>query len=110
MEQYGTYSNSDYSISVKENVPGKPSGLKVSKTSKTSITLTWKAAADGVKYQVYHSTKKDSGYKLIATVSGTSYTNSKLSANTTYYYKIRAVNGDGYTGAYSGVLTAKTKK
>ena len=65
-----------------------------SKATKGAITVTWKvagdaAAADG--YQIWKSTKKNSGFKKAFTTTKTSYKNTKgLEKGTRYYYKVRA--------------------
>ena len=79
-----------------------------SKATKGAITVKWtvkgdKAAADG--YQVWKSTKKNSGYKKAFTTSKTTYKNSKgLKKGTRYYYKVRAyvvVDGKTYYSDWS---------
>src|SRR5690606_628624 len=47
-------------------------------------------------------------FSQIATPSGTSYTDSGLSANTTYRYRVRATNSAGDSGN-SGILTVTTQ-
>ena len=65
-----------------------------SKATKGAITVKWTVkgnttAADG--YQIWKSTKKNSGYKKAFTTSKTSYKNTKgLKKGTRYYYKVRA--------------------
>ena len=93
------------------NILLEPSALKQKSAATNSITLTWEKTA-GVKYEIYRSTKKKSGFKKIATVSKNNYTDKKLKAGTTYYYKLRAkktVRKTSYNSSYSSVLTAITK-
>ncbi|MGI6175937.1 MAG: Ig-like domain-containing protein [Christensenellales bacterium] len=71
--------------------------------SLTSVKLTWGKVAGAAKYEIYRSTKSTSGYKKIATVTGTSYTASKLTAGTTYYFRVRALAPDP-----SSYITSKT--
>ena len=65
-----------------------------SKATKGAMTITWKVkgeknAAKG--YQVWRSTKKNSGFKKMITTSKMSYKNTKgLKKGVTYYYKVRA--------------------
>lgn len=89
--------------------PAKVSGVKASAKSNYSIKVTWKKTKYAKKYQVYRATKKKGTYKKIATVTGTSYINSKLKKGTKYYYKVRAINGSR-KGAFSTVKYATTKK
>ena len=69
--------------------------LKANSTvKKGSITVKWTvtgdaAAADG--FQVWKSTKMNSGFKKAFTTTKTSYKNTKgLKKGTRYYYKVRA--------------------
>ena len=68
-------------------VSGGPSGLKVTGTTGSTITLGWAGSA-GASYDVLRS-----GIR-IATVTGTSFTDVGLFANTPYVYSIR---GNGTT-------------
>ena len=79
-----------------------------SKATKGAITVTWKvagdkAAADG--YQIWKSTKKNSGFKKAFTTTKTSYKNTKgLKKGVRYYYKVRAyvvVEGKTYYSDWS---------
>ncbi len=64
------------------------------------ITVKWGKVEDASKYVIYRSTKKNSGYKKVATitdVSKKSYKDKGLKLGKTYYYKIRAYKGSDYT-------------
>ena len=50
-----------------------------------------------VKYQFYRSTKKTAGYKVIKTKAANTFTNTKGSKGTKYYYKARVLVYDGKT-------------
>lgn len=84
-------------------VPAKVSGLKVSKTSSSSITLSWKADKyySAQYYQIYDVKKK----KIIKTISSDnlSYTIKSLKSGAAYSYKVRAYskeNGEKYYGEW----------
>ena len=69
------------------NPPSVPTGLAATAISQSAIALTWNAATDNVSvvgYYVY------SGGNNIATVNGTSYTNTGLTASTLYSYTVAA--------------------
>ena len=73
--------------------------------------LSWKKVK-GAKVVVYRSTKKNSGYKKVATTrkNATSVTNKKgLKAGKTYYYKIAAIKGK-LISAMSKAKRVKIKK
>ncbi len=66
------------------------------KSSKTMISDI-KSLGYTVKYQFYRSTKKDAGYKLLKTKAANTFTNTKGTKGTKYYYKARVLVYDGKT-------------
>ena len=96
-------------------VPKKVSLSSVKNTGKKKATVKWKYDSSVTGYQIYRSTKKNSGYKKVATVksSTTSKTISKLKKGKKYYFKVRAYtvsNGKKYYGEFSKVKSVKIKK
>jgi GH25 family lysozyme M1 (1,4-beta-N-acetylmuramidase) len=90
----------------------KPTGLKVKSSAATSVSLSWKKAAYADYYRVYRKTSKNGSWKRIATVTSTSYKNTKLARRHTYYYCVKAVNridGSNCASAKSGTVSAKTR-
>ncbi|MEU6079612.1 glycoside hydrolase family 18 chitinase [Streptomyces sp. NPDC047108] len=88
-----------------DGAPTAPGTPTASGVTNTSVSLTWTAATDdkGIKnYDVYRGSSK------IATVTGTTYTDSGLSAGTTYGYSVRARDTSDQTGPASGTLTVRT--
>ena len=77
-----------------------PSITKLS-TTKGKASYTWSNVSGESGYQVYYSTKKDSGYKKVDSYKAnkTSGTMSKLTSGKTYYFKVRA-----YTKTDSGTV------
>ncbi len=96
-------------------LPDTVSSLKAKKRTNKYITLSWKKDNTVSGYQIYRSTKQNGTFKRLKTItkkSTTSYKNTKLSAGTCYYYKIRSykkVNGKTYYGAFSPVVHIYTK-
>ena len=64
------------------------------KSSKTMISDI-KSLGYTVKYQFYRSTKKAAGYKVIKTKAANTFTNTKGTKGTKYYYKARVLVYDG---------------
>ncbi|QKW52453.1 glycoside hydrolase family 18 chitinase [Streptomyces buecherae] len=84
------------------SAPGIPSASEI---TNTSVKLSWTAATDdkGVKnYDVLR------GGTTIATVTGTSYTDSGLTAGTDYSYTVKARDTADQLGAASGARTVRT--
>ena len=92
-------------------VPKKPT-FTSAKYQNNKVTLKWKKVKGATGYEIYRSTKKNSGYKRIATIkkgSKVTYTDKKnLKQNKKYYYKIRSVKKN-YKSCYSNVKSVKVK-
>ncbi len=85
-------------------VPTAPSGLSASVVSSAQINLGWTASSTAsVTYSVYRGTTSGftpgSGNLVASGLSGTSYANTGLTASTTYYYAVKAVNSVGTSPA-----------
>ncbi|MFA6077285.1 MAG: dockerin type I domain-containing protein [Candidatus Paceibacterota bacterium] len=69
--------------------PSVPTGLSSSNITQTSVTISWNASTDasGISgYRVYRNSS------FLTTVTGTSYANTGLVANTIYSYTISAID------------------
>lgn len=85
--------------------PTAPAGLTVTGTTGGSVSLSWTAASDntGVTgYDVYRGSTK------AGTATGTTYTDSGLTAGTAYTYTVRARDAAGNTSAPSSAVKATT--
>ncbi|MEV4555448.1 glycoside hydrolase family 6 protein [Kitasatospora sp. NPDC049285] len=85
--------------------PSTPTGLAGTTTS-SSVALTWSASTDNVGvtgYNVYR------GGTLVASTTGTSYTDTGLSASTAYSYTVKAKDAAGNLSAASAALVATTQ-
>jgi fibronectin type 3 domain-containing protein len=67
-----------------------------------SVVLSWNASSGATSYNVYRGTSAggESMTPIASGITATSYTDSRLSSSTTYYYKVAAGNAAG-TGALS---------
>jgi hypothetical protein len=81
-------------------VPGAPTGL-TGTSSASSVSLSWSAPSGATSYNVYRNGSK------VGSPTGTSYTDSGLSANTSYSYQVSASNSVG-EGAKSSSISVKT--
>ncbi len=93
--------------------PTAPSNLAATAASSSQINLTWTASTDNVGVTAYLvercSGSGCSSFSQIASVTGTSYSNTGLSASTSYSYRVRATDAAGNLSSYSGVATAMTQ-
>ncbi len=62
-----------------------------------NVTVKWNAITGATGYRVYRRGAGE-GWKLLATVSGTSYTDSNVTKNAYYRYTIRSVSGSYMSG------------
>ncbi|WP_405700769.1 glycosyl hydrolase family 18 protein [Streptomyces sp. NBC_00069] len=88
-----------------DSPPSAPGTPTASGVTNTSLTIGWAAATDdkGVKnYDVYRGGAK------VATVTGTSYTDSGLTKGTTYTYSVVARDTADQTGPASGSVSVTT--
>jgi len=102
-----TDANSAYS-SVKSRMCDLPRPVVTLSNVESSgkIKISWNAVEGAVKYQVYRSTEKSSGYSLLTTTTGTSVTNTSVEPGVTYYYKVIAVaKNTSANSAYSAVTS-----
>ncbi|BCJ74677.1 hypothetical protein CS0771_42210 [Catellatospora sp. IY07-71] len=90
-------------------VPGTPGTPSASGVTSSGVSLSWAASSGTVSgYQVERATGASStSFTQVGTPTGTSFTDSGLAANTTYRYRVRAVNSAG-SSAYSGIVNVTT--
>ncbi|MDN5204740.1 fibronectin type III domain-containing protein, partial [Fulvivirgaceae bacterium BMA10] len=91
-------------------IPATPDALSATATATTEIDLVWNHSGDNeTGFEIERSTEPGSGFSLIATVGSDvlSYSDTGLLENTTYYYRVRAVNSDT-SSAYSNESNATT--
>jgi uncharacterized protein YkwD/chitodextrinase len=86
--------------------PSAPGLLTGTAPSTSQVSLTWGAATDNVGvagYRVYR------GGTQVATTPGTSWTDSGLTAGTSYSYTVQAYDAAGNVGPASNTATVTTK-
>jgi hypothetical protein len=84
---------------------GDITGLTATMAGSDVINLSWTAVPDALGYNIYRSTEENGTYTQInsAPITTTSYSDTSLTPNTIYYYKVH-VSG----GSTSGVVSATT--
>lgn len=97
---------SPYSEPVSFTFGLEPIVLEVASNDSNCAYLTWKAVPGAEAYAVYRLKKGGTEYKLLKTVSRTSYTNTSGKEGVTYFYKVIAVAGGEEIGdTESNVVT-----
>lgn len=95
--------------------PDPASNLSANAVSKTQINLTWSNNTSPLYnetgFELYRSTTSNAGFNLIKIIPADVlfYADSLLSADTKYFYKIRAINDNG-ASAVSNEVFATTLK
>lgn len=85
--------------------PSVPSNLRAATRTDTTIALAWDAASDNVGvtgYDIYR------GGTLITSTTGTTFTDTSLSVNSNYTYRVRAHDNSGNNSAQSSPLNTST--
>lgn len=98
-------------VTVTAATPNAPTGLTAAAAGTTSIQLSWSASSDTVSYAVYRSATQTGTYTQMnsSPVTETSYTDTGLTSDTSYYYQVAALNANGKS-ELSAFATAKTNK
>ncbi len=85
-----------------------PTGVLAASASYSSVKVSWTAVPGATGYQVYRATSSTGAYALAGTVTSSSFTNTGLTAGTTYYYKVRSYAGTTKVySAFSSVVSAR---
>jgi N-acetylneuraminic acid mutarotase len=88
--------------------PPAPTNLTAVANADGTIKLTWTPSTGASDYRVERLGPGDNGFREIATgITGNSFTDTGLSADTTYQYRVRAENASGLSD-YSPVASATT--
>jgi hypothetical protein len=81
-----------------------PTGVAVSGATNTTMNITWGAVSGASGYNVFRNGGKVNG----SLVAGTSYTDSGLTAATTYSWSVAAVDSGGVQGTMSSSVNGTT--
>jgi serine protease len=95
--------------------PTTPANAAATAASTSQINLSWGAATDSggsglAGYKIERCQGSGcSNFAQIATTTTTSYSNTGLTAATSYSYRVRAYDGAGNNGGYSNTTSATTQ-
>ena len=87
--------NSSYVQITADTKPSAVTGFTDSSATSSSITLTWNKVSNADSYQIYIN--ENGTWTKLTDTTGTSYTATGLSANTSYQFRIRAVKNGKYS-------------
>jgi len=85
--------------------PSAPGNLTVTGHTSTSASLSWTAATDNVGVTGYQVRRAGT---VVATVSGTTFTNTGLNPSTAYSYSVVATDAAGNLSVASNTVTVTT--
>ena len=85
--------------------PTVPAGLSVAAVTDSTVALSWNAASDNFQVAGYRIYRDGS---LRQSVAGAGFTDTGLSVQTTYSYRVSAYDGVGNESALSNQVTATT--
>ena len=97
-----SFKAADLAVSAAGFDPPKPTApanvtLGDAKVVTGGIQVTWNEADGAAKYKVYRKDAANTVWRVIATVTGTSYTDKTAKIGTKYNYTVRGVAADGKT-------------
>lgn len=85
--------------------PSVPTGLTVGTVTDTTVPLSWTASTDAVGVTGYRVRR---GGAVVGSPTATSYTDTGLTASTSYSYTVSAVDGAGNESAQTSAVPATT--
>ena len=108
--QSGTLPNG-FNYVVDTTPPLAPASLVATATSTSQVSLTWTASTDNIgidHYEVERKANIGAAFVLVGSPPGPTFSDSGLTANTTYLYRVVAVDTSLNRSAYSNVDLATT--
>ena len=93
----------------KDDELSPPSSISAVALSYDSIRVNWSSVSDATFYNIFYATSLNGTYSQIGTSTTLSYTHANLTNNSTYYYKIKSVNGTKESD-FSATASATTPK
>lgn len=89
--------------------PGAPSSFAATGTSTSAASLSWGAGSGSIDhYEIQRATSKNGTFTTLSNTSSLSFSDSGLSSNTTYIYRVRAVDAAGNYSDFSNTDIATT--
>lgn len=104
---YWNSNGATVTVTATPTAPAAPTGLRAS-AGNAQVALSWTASSGATSYKVFRgaSAGGEAGSPVATGVIATTYTDTGLTNETTYFYKVAAVNTGG-TSAMSSEASAK---
>ena len=76
-------------------IPDTPTGISIIVNSSSSVTINWNSVSGASGYYIYRNTSISDSFNQVGFSTSSSYTDTGLSEDTTYFYKVSAINSYG---------------
>ncbi|MHC6202602.1 fibronectin type III domain-containing protein [Breznakiellaceae bacterium SP9] len=87
-----------------------PTGVSVSMQSLSRIAISWGAVSGAASYKIYRASSSAGPFTTgVGSSTTTAYTDTELTAETTYWYKVSAVTNGGTEGTQSATVSGRTQ-
>ncbi|MBT2416928.1 cellulose 1,4-beta-cellobiosidase [Streptomyces sp. ISL-22] len=93
---------------VDRSAPALPTGLSTASEAE-GLRVGWSAVEGAASYQVYRAASADGAYNRLGTTSGLSYLDASAVEDTTYYYRVTALDAAGNESPWSAAVTGKRR-
>ena len=112
LSPYSTIATATTAAALDTTPPTAPTALTATAAGATQINLDWTASSDNVGVSGYRVERCQgagcTNFAQVGTPTGTSFSDTGLSASTTYRYQVRAADAAGNLSPYSTIATATT--
>ncbi|HYV12688.1 MAG TPA: fibronectin type III domain-containing protein [Pyrinomonadaceae bacterium] len=84
--------------------PGTLSALTLSNLPSPQVSVNWSATTGAHHYELEKTANLNQAYQPVATnITGTNFTDTNVTSVTAYLYRVRAVDANGNSSAYSNI-------
>lgn len=94
------------------STPPAPGNLSANAASSSQINLAWNASSGAASYTIFRSTTNNfapsSSNEIVSGITALAYSDAGLTASTTYYYRVEAVDSCGDASTPSNQASAMT--
>lgn len=87
-------------------VPPVPSGLTAGEVTGASVILRWTPVKEAARYYIYRADAANGAFVRVGNSTAAVYTDSTVSTNIPYYYKVSAMNAGGESAASDSAISS----